>query len=395
MYIVICKNTFTTTGFQARSSGRRWSWTLKLAQKRSWAGRWSWAAKVGLLSLRVVPQQQCNGHCPCDSAQARQLKQQLRGALVAAQWRGDTASSIVLAAVRGLSGLFRAVSAVEPSLFRLFMLYRLGTEIMLYRLGTETMLYRLGTETMLYRLGTEIMLYRLGTCYTGWGLRSCYTDWGLRSCYTDWGLTVTDWGLTRVSRLGGRGINIHHQPRESTTKGVAVWEVKECVAFRSALGNFLLPPAPGDCTDTVRNCFLLPPAPGGCTDTVRKSALEVDSGRKISCRTGDSNPRQYCAWLFSRRLCQLNYPRRQTWEWRNCAVKLMTYQPIDWLRPGDKEDSFTSREWGTDWLHGDFRERLCCFLFLLFFFFCFFFYWVKLILNVYILMLCLLVVDLT
>ncbi len=54
-------------------------------------GRWSWAAKVGLLSLRVVPQQQCNGHCPCDSAQARQLKQQLRSALVAGQWRGDTA----------------------------------------------------------------------------------------------------------------------------------------------------------------------------------------------------------------------------------------------------------------------------------------------------------------
>ena len=39
------------------------------AQKRSSAGRWSWAAKVGLLSLRVVPQQRCNGHCPCDSAQ--------------------------------------------------------------------------------------------------------------------------------------------------------------------------------------------------------------------------------------------------------------------------------------------------------------------------------------
>ena len=32
------------------------------------------AAKVRLLSLRVVPQQQCNGHCPCDSAQTRQLK---------------------------------------------------------------------------------------------------------------------------------------------------------------------------------------------------------------------------------------------------------------------------------------------------------------------------------
>ena len=36
--------------------------------------------------------QRCNGHCPCDSAPARQLKQQLRSALVAAQWRGDTAS---------------------------------------------------------------------------------------------------------------------------------------------------------------------------------------------------------------------------------------------------------------------------------------------------------------
>ena len=45
-------------------------------------------------------------------AQARHLKQQLRSALVAAQWQGDTAlnTSIVLAAVHGLSGLFRAVS---------------------------------------------------------------------------------------------------------------------------------------------------------------------------------------------------------------------------------------------------------------------------------------------
>ena len=69
---------------------------LKLAQKRSSVGWWSWAAKVGLLSLRVVPQQQCSGHCPCDSAQARQLKQQLRNALVDGQWRGDTALTLPL-----------------------------------------------------------------------------------------------------------------------------------------------------------------------------------------------------------------------------------------------------------------------------------------------------------
>ena len=54
-------------------------------------------------------------------AQTHQLKQQLRSAQVAGQWRGDIAlinTSIVLAAVHGLSGLFRAVSEVEPSLFR-------------------------------------------------------------------------------------------------------------------------------------------------------------------------------------------------------------------------------------------------------------------------------------
>ena len=79
--------------------GGRWNWTLKLAQKRSWVGRWSWAEKVRLLLLRlvqVVRQQQCNGHCLCDSAKAQQLKQQLCGAQVAGQWRGDTALTFPL-----------------------------------------------------------------------------------------------------------------------------------------------------------------------------------------------------------------------------------------------------------------------------------------------------------
>ena len=50
-------------------------------------------------------------------------------------------------------------------------------------------------------------------------------------------------------------------------------------------------------------------AHGGCTDTVRQSALEADCGRKIPFRTGDSNLSQYCSWLFSRTLYQLNQPR--------------------------------------------------------------------------------------
>ena len=46
----------------------------------------------------------------------------------------------------------------------------------------------------------------------------------------------------------------------------------------------------------------------GCRDTVRESALE-GSGRNIPCRTWDSNPRQYCAWLFSGTLYPLSYRR--------------------------------------------------------------------------------------
>ena len=50
-------------------------------------------------------------------------------------------------------------------------------------------------------------------------------------------------------------------------------------------------------------------AQGDCTDTGRESVPEADSGRKITCRTGDSNLHQYCAWRFSRTLCKLSYPR--------------------------------------------------------------------------------------
>ena len=59
---------------------------------------------------------------------------------------------------------------------------------------------------------------------------------------------------------------------------------------------------------TCRQMMMHAAAHGGCTDTV-ESTLEVDSGKKISCRNCDSNPRQYCAWLLSRTLYQLSYPR--------------------------------------------------------------------------------------
>ena len=70
----------------------------------------------GLLSLRVVPQQQCNGHCRCDTAVETAIAQCTSRCAMARGQRLNT--SIVLAAVHALSGLFRAVSAVELSLSR-------------------------------------------------------------------------------------------------------------------------------------------------------------------------------------------------------------------------------------------------------------------------------------
>ena len=69
--------------------------------------------------VQVVRQQQCNGHCLCDcssTAVETELAQCTSRWAMARGHRLNT--SIVLAAVHGLSGLFRAVSAVEPSLFR-------------------------------------------------------------------------------------------------------------------------------------------------------------------------------------------------------------------------------------------------------------------------------------
>ena len=70
--------------------------------------------KVGPFFLQVVTQQRCNGHCPCDCP-AQQSKQQLRGTLVATQWRGDTALTLPLFRRRSTAS---SVSAVEPSLSR-------------------------------------------------------------------------------------------------------------------------------------------------------------------------------------------------------------------------------------------------------------------------------------
>ena len=45
----------------------------------------------------------------------------------------------------------------------------------------------------------------------------------------------------------------------------------------------------------------------GCTDTEKESALKVDSGKKIPCLTGESNPRQRCGGPMLYRLSYIPY----------------------------------------------------------------------------------------
>ena len=58
----------------------------------------------------------------------------------------------------------------------------------------------------------------------------------------------------------------------------------------------------------------------------RKSLHWKLTGRKIPCRCWDSNPRQYCTWLFSRTLYQLSCPRPLDFEdcsWEDVAARFL------------------------------------------------------------------------
>ena len=68
----------------------------------------SWTSFALICSSTTVQRTLSLSFTPCDSAQARQLKQQLRSALVAGQWRGDIALTFPL---------FWRRSTVSPAFF--------------------------------------------------------------------------------------------------------------------------------------------------------------------------------------------------------------------------------------------------------------------------------------
>ena len=72
----------------------------------------------------------------------------------------------------------------------------------------------------------------------------------------------------------------------------------------------------------------------GHTDTIREFALGVDSWRKIPCFTRDSNPHQYCPWLFSWLLYQLRYTRL-LFPRAGCRGSSWCWRSSPWWWPGD------------------------------------------------------------
>ena len=52
---------------------------------------------------------------------------------------------------------------------------------------------------------------------------------------------------------------------------------------------------------------------GAVPMNARRSALKVDSGRKIPGCTRESNPHKYCAWFCGLMLYQMSYPTPNTW----------------------------------------------------------------------------------
>ena len=71
----------------------------------------------------------------------------------------------------------------------------------------------------------------------------------------------------------------------------------------------------------------------GCTDTVRESALQVDSWRKIPCRTGESNLRQQLAGLTLYQLSYISTPFRPDTDMSFAVDRMLNIQhyPKKWL----------------------------------------------------------------
>ena len=103
-----------------RSRGGRWSWTLspeEIMNREVEPGCESWTPFASGCSSTAVQRTLSLSLCPSTAAETAIAQCTSRWAMA----RGHCLNtSIVLAAVHGLSGLFRAVSPVEPSLFRPF-----------------------------------------------------------------------------------------------------------------------------------------------------------------------------------------------------------------------------------------------------------------------------------
>ena len=90
-------------------------------------------------------------------------------------------------------------------------------------------------------------------------------------------------------KFGSPYLDKAQQPQEQRYPLLAVCAVFSCV---QKLVRFV----------TCSQMLIRVSAHGSCMDTVSEYAVKIYSGRKIPCRTGDSNLCQCSVWLFSRTL---------------------------------------------------------------------------------------------
>ena len=102
------------------------------------------------------------------------------------------------------------------------------------------------------------------------------------------------------ARNSGRLTCVRHRSRKSSAAHLCTYvqyfpRVQTRV-WLPAFGNFNVSTDVDACDCTRRLC-----------GHRKRVCIGSNCGRKIPCRIGDSNPRQYCAWLFSRTLYQLSH----------------------------------------------------------------------------------------
>ena len=101
----------------------------------------------------------------------------------------------------------------------------------------------------------------------------------------------------------------------------------------------------------------------GCTDTIRESSLKVDCGRKIPCRTLESNLHQGCASLMRYQLSYIPIPKDKT-QWNkplrlNGPLTFTYFRGCLQVRPKLERKSLLALSWKSQFCIYHWKSSVC------------------------------------